>query len=65
MDIECPRCKQCISVQGVDTNNFEGHIRCWECHELWNITLSNRILVSIELEQALFPAVDNRKGRFN
>lgn len=66
VNIECPRCKSLIRVQGcIDTNNFEGHIRCWGCYELWNIVLSNDVLVSIEAEQTLIPAVDNRKGRFN
>ncbi len=66
MEVNCPNCNKPMDVSAYDTKCFDGQVRCWSgCKLLWNIGLRNNVLISIRLEETLYPAIDGGGGRFN
>ncbi|KKL66907.1 hypothetical protein LCGC14_2140270 [marine sediment metagenome] len=55
--IVCPNCNRTIDIPDyIDTEEFEGHIRC-RCGLLWCVVFHYGAVVSLKLEETLFPAM--------
>ena len=66
-NVICPNCGKIIDIQdSISREEFDGQVRCWKgCHLLWNIVIREETLVSINLEEILYPAIEATNGRYN
>ena len=66
-DVICPNCGKTINIPDyINREKFDGQVRCWKgCHLLWNIVIRGDSLDSINLEEILYPAIEDANGRYN